>query len=159
MVTPVETQEIVSGQIEGTDGVYAWVLGFCETPYPHITIDYRELSSNSEIVGFGGRSPDGLISLLVQKGYPVPMTLRVWASEAYRVALKVFQDSEDKTLAGIRRYYTSFSEDQIEVFVREGMSAMFRDATVSLALYTYHGIKAADAWNERLDQLAHEYDS
>lgn len=144
--------EINKGRVEGEDQVYDFILGFCETPYPHITMDYCFLHGGFDSVGFAGRSPDSLIVLLNSEGYPVPFILQLWANQAQVVTEKMLSGSSDMTVDGLRSYYTEYSEAQIESFVREGMSEIFHDASVSLALYNYWGIKTADALNACLDE-------
>ncbi|MCG9133146.1 hypothetical protein J5I95_15825 [Candidatus Poribacteria bacterium] len=145
--------EINTGRIVCEDDVYEFTLGFCEDPYPHVTMDYRVLPGGIDVVGFAGRSPGALLYVLNREGYPVPNMLRIWSDEAAELTERLLSGSSDKTLLGLRSYYTSYSEAAIESVVRECMSEKFCDASVSLALHTYKGIKAADAWNARLDEL------
>ena len=144
--------EINTGRIVFEDQVYEFTLGFCEDPYPHITMDYRVLPGGIDSVGFAGRSPAALIYVLNREGYPVPNMLRIWSDEAAELTERLLSGSSDKTLLGLRSYYTSYSEVEIESVVRECMSDKFCDASVSIALYTYKGIQAADAWNTHLDE-------
>ena len=62
--------------------------------------------------------------------------------------------AEDQTLAGLRKHYTEqLTESDIEAFIRKEVSEVFQEATITLALHTYWGIRAAHAWNEGLDQI------
>lgn len=142
----------IKGKIEGKDNVYEFLLGFCSLPPPHITMDYRVLPEG-EVRGFRGRSPGVLYSFLSRHGYPVPDLLKLWADQAKVVTENMLVGSADKTVNGLRSYYTELSESQIVSFVREGMSELFREASVTIVLYDYYMTKIANNWNSEVYRL------
>lgn len=149
--------EIIKGKVASADTVYEWKLGLCEEPYPHVTIDYYSVPEGRKVQGFAGRSPSGLIMVLEQHSYPIPDILQAWSQQLREVEVAMLSGSADKSVAGLREHYTGLSEDQIKSYISESVSELFREASISLALYTYHGIKVAEWWNERLDALIVEY--
>lgn len=156
---PEQIIEISKGKIEGIDGIYEFVLGYCEgRVYPYITMDYRELCAGSEVQSFSGRSPKGLIILLTEQNYPIPATLDLWEKQAAQVTILMLSGAEDMSVDGLQRHYTEhLTEDEIREFVQQEMSEIFQEATIVLALHTYWAIKLANAWNEGLDQMIEAY--
>ena len=151
--------EITKGNVESGNCVYEFALGYCEgRVYPYITIDYRILPEGASVINFGGRSPQALINLLKEQDYPVPVILEQWEEQARQVTISMLSGAEDMTLDGLKKHYTEqLTEADIEGFIRKGMSDLFQEATITLALHTYWDIKAAYAWNEGLERILQEY--
>jgi len=147
--------EITKGKVEGKNCVYEFILGFCEGPvYPYITIDYWVLPDGVSTDKFAGRSPQGLVSVLTEKNYPVPAILELWQEQTKRVTNSMLSGAEDMTLDGLRQHYVKqLTEDDIKEFIRQEVSEMFQETTITLALHTYWGIRAANDWNEGLEQI------
>lgn len=147
--------EITKGNVESGNCVYEWTLGYCEgRVYPYITIDYRILPDGMSMGSFGGRSPQALISLLKEEDYPVPVILEQWEKQARQVTISMLSGAEGMLLDDLRKHYTEqLTEADIEGFIRKGVSDLFQEATIILALDTYWGIKQADAWNKGFEQI------
>lgn len=141
---------LIDGGNDEYECTIGWTVGRI---HPMITADYLVLpEADQEPHRFGARGPQALIFLLVEKDFPVPTILLEWSQQQEKVLKQLFGD--DYIAYKKRDDFKALTDGQIQNTIETNMREVFWEAQNYLMRYIRDGIKAADEYDDRFDELS-----